>query len=328
MRLFQALPILIGLLACHGRAGGPPLLREVADVPLPGAASRFDYASLDAGSSLLYLNHMGAGEVVIFDTRARRVVAVLKGFPRCTGILAVPSLGRIFVSAAGEGKAVAVDAKSRAVLARMEAGRFPDGIAYESGAHLLFVSDESGRAVTVLDPVALREVSRIPIGGEAGNTQADEVDHLVYTNDQTHGDLVVIDPVKLQITARIPLGLKGNHGLCLDAPRHLAFIASEDEARLLAMDLRTRKVAASFKVGKGPDVLAFDPGTRRLFVASESGVLSVFHETDAGLAKEGGLFAGPDAHVAAVDPSTHLLYLPLKDLGGRPVLRIMAVARP
>ena len=80
------------------QAATAPLLRKVADVPLPGAASRFDYASLDPGSGRLYLNHMGAGEVVVFDIRARKVVAVLKGFPRCTGILAVPALDRIFVS--------------------------------------------------------------------------------------------------------------------------------------------------------------------------------------------------------------------------------------
>ena len=85
------------------QAATAPLLRKVADVPLPGAASRFDYASLDPGSGRLYLNHMGAGEVVVFDIRARKVVAVLKGFPRCTGILAVPALNRVFVSTPGDG---------------------------------------------------------------------------------------------------------------------------------------------------------------------------------------------------------------------------------
>lgn len=328
MRLIRALPILIVLLACRAHAGGTPILREVADIPLPGPANRFDYASLDASSGLLYLNHMGAGEVVVFDTRARKVVAVLKGFPRCTGILALPSLGRIFVSAAGEGKVVAVDMKTRAVLARLDAGGFPDGLAFDPQSQRLFVSDESGKAVTVLDPVELKPIRRISIGGEAGNTQVDEASHLVYTNDQTDGDLVVIDPVKLLVLARIPLGLKGNHGLCLDTARHLAFIANEDESVLLVLDLTTRKVTGRFHVGQDPDVLAFDPGTRRLFVASESGTLSIFHESGAGLIKEGDQVIGPNAHVVALDPATHLLYLPLKNLGGRPLLRILEPGRP
>src|SRR5206468_11477035 len=60
-------------------------------------------------------------------------------------------------------------------------------------------------------------------------SQADSEAHIVYTNDQTNGDLVVIDPVHLEVKARIPLGVKGNHGLYLDLPRNLAFIASETD---------------------------------------------------------------------------------------------------
>src|SRR5205823_14371889 len=91
------------------QAATAPLLRKVAVVPLPGAASRSDYASLDRGSGRLYLNHMGAGEVVVFDIRARKVVAVLKVFPRCTGILVFPVLNRVFVSPPGVGRVFALD---------------------------------------------------------------------------------------------------------------------------------------------------------------------------------------------------------------------------
>ena len=35
-------------------------------------------------------------------------------------------------------------------------------------------------------------------------------------------------------------------------------------------------------------------------------------------------FAGPGAHSVAVDPNTHLVYLPLANLGGRSVLRVLA----
>jgi hypothetical protein len=203
-------------IACHAQAAAAPLLRKVADVPLPGAANRFDYASLDPGSGLLYLNHMGAGEVVVFDIRARKVVAVLKGFPRCTGILAVPALNRVFVSTPGDGHVVALDGKTHAVLARLPAGQFPDGIAFEAGSGRVFVSDEKGGAAIAIDASALKVLKQVPIGGEAGNTQADSEGHLVYTNDQTDGDLVVIDPVKLEVKERMPLGLKGNHGLYLD----------------------------------------------------------------------------------------------------------------
>jgi len=320
--------LLLLFIAFQAQAAAEPLLRKVADVPLPGAASRFDYASLDPGSGLLYLNHMGAGEVVVFDIRARKVAAVLKGFPRCTGILAVPALSRVFVSTPGDGHVVALDAKTHAVLARLPAGRFPDGIAFEAGSGRIFVSDEAGGAVVALDASALKVLKQILLGGDAGNTQADSEAHLVYTNDQTDGDLVVIDPMRLEVKARIPLGLKGNHGLFLDLPRHLAFIASEETNELLVLDLPRREILARFPVGKGPDVLSFDTGSRRLYVATESGTLSVFRENDAGLMKEGDPLVGPNAHVVLVDPTSHLIYLPMKDVEGHPVLRIMEPAAP
>jgi DNA-binding beta-propeller fold protein YncE len=326
MRCLPALLLLVA--AFPSRAAAPDVLRKLADVPLPGPANRFDYASLDATTGRLYLNHMGAGEVVVFDVRQRKVTAVLKGFPRCTGILAVPALGRVFVSTPGKGQVAVIDANTHAVLARLPAGRFPDGVAFEPGSKRIFVSDEAGGAVIAIDAAGLKVLGKIPLGGEAGNTQADAEAHRVYTNDQTNGDLVVIDPAALAVKERIPLGMKGNHGLYLDVPRHLAFIASEDRNQLLVLDLAARRVTARFPLGSGPDVLAFDPGTRRLYVASESGTLSIFREDETGIVEEGHPRVGPNAHVVAVDPATHLVYLPLKDVDGHPLLRIMEPVAP
>src|SRR3989454_12086831 len=176
LRWPPALPLL--LMACEAQAAAAPWLRKVADVPLPGAASRFDYASLDPGRGRLYLNHMGAGEVVVFDIRARKVEAVLKGLPRCTGTLAVPTLDRIFVSTPGDGHVVALDGKTHAVLARLPAGQFPDGIAFEAGSGRVLVSDEKGGAVSAVDAFALKVLTQIPVVREAGNTQAESVSHL------------------------------------------------------------------------------------------------------------------------------------------------------
>ena len=66
-------------------------------------------------------------------------------------------------------------------------------------------------------------------------------------------------------------------------------------------------------VGEDPDVLAFDPGLGRLYVASESGSVSVFEQRGRQLAPLGRLEA-PHAHTVAVDPETHLVYLPLEDV--------------
>ena len=68
--------------------------------------------------------------------------------------------------------------------------------------------------------------------------------------------------------------------------------------------------------------LAWDPAWRRLYVASESGVVSVFAVQRAVLQRLEELRI-PHAHSVAVDPRTHRVYLPLENLGGHPVLRIL-----
>src|ERR1700680_3533801 len=67
-------------------------LKKVADIPMPGPAVRFDYQSLDASQGRLYIAHMNADQLVVFDIKKREVVAHLDGFFRVHGGWAVPEL--------------------------------------------------------------------------------------------------------------------------------------------------------------------------------------------------------------------------------------------
>lgn len=134
-----------------------------------------------------------------------------------------------------------------------------------------------------------------------------------------------IDPATDRVVNRINLpGAKGNHGLYIDAIARLAYIACAGNDTLLVLDLNTSKVISSSKVGADPDVLAFDPSLGWLYVAGEAGIVSVFKKQDGKLVKLGEAFLGPNAHVVAVDPATRRAYFPLKDVGGKSLLRITA----
>ncbi len=305
------------------------VLREVADIPLPGGASRFDYQSLDPSTGRLYISHMGDGHVVVFDVKSRRVVANLPGFPVVTGVLAVPQLGRVFASVTGNHQVAVIDEKTLRTVARIPDGRFPDGIAYDPINRKVFVSDEMGRADTAIDVRANRRVARIPMGGEVGNTQYDPTSHLIFANVQSRNDLVAIDPRTNRIAGRYRLsGGRSPHGLYIDAPHRLAFAACQNDARLLVIDMHSMRVTSVQPIGRDPDVLAFDPRLQRLYVACESGVVSVLDERNGALVKREDVMVAPEAHTVSVDPQTHLVYLPLQNVGGRPVLRIMAPALP
>lgn len=164
------------------------------------------------------------------------------------------------------------------------------------------------------------------LGGEAGNTQYDSVGKRIWVALQTRNQLVAIDPMTDRIVARQDLpGADHPHGFYIDAPRRLLYVSCEGTAKLLVLDLTKMQVTGSHKVGNDPDVLAFDTGLRRLYVASEAGVVSIFQESNRAL-KTIGEYRAAAAHSVSVDPTTHRVYLPLKDIGGRPVLRILAAS--
>ncbi len=305
-------------------------LRVVADIPIPGPAVRFDYQSFDSITGRLYISHMGAGRLVVFDTRANRVVASIPGFRTATGVLAVPAEHRVYVSAAGEHEVVVVNDETLQVVGRAGGIRFPDGIAYDPEHRKVYVSDEAGGVDVVIDAQRDMQVATIALGGEAGNTHYDPIAHRILVAVQTRNQLVAIDPATDRITERYEMPCSHPHGFLIDAPHRVAFVSCEGDARLLVVDLRTMSTTATYHVGDDPDVLALDPGLGRLYVAAESGVVSVFDEhgnesrndRTLALVSRGELRAA-HAHSVAVDPATHRVYLPLQDVNGRPVLRVL-----
>jgi DNA-binding beta-propeller fold protein YncE len=302
-------------------------LRLVREISLPGPANRFDYQSFDPTTGRLYINHMNAGRTVVLDANAGRVVAEISGVSRATGIWAVPSHHQVYISAAGAHEVAIVDDRTLRITARVGGIRFPDGIAYASGADKVFVSDESGEADVVIDARTGAKRSTVALGGEAGNTHYDSVSRCILVAVQTRNQLIAIDPASEKIVRRYNLpGSDGPHGFAIDEPGRLAFIAGEGNASLIVLDLRSMRVVQTLKVGDDPDVLAWDPGWRRLYVAAESGIVSAFW-IDGSKLKPIAEIRAPHAHTVSVDPRNHRVYLPLEKVNGRPLLRVYEPAQ-
>jgi DNA-binding beta-propeller fold protein YncE len=144
---------------------------------------------------------------------------------------------------------------------------------------------------------------------------------------QTTNQIVAIDPVSEKVVRRYNLpGSSHPHGFIIDEDDRLAFVSSEGNAVLQVLDLQRVRVITQHRVGNSPDVLAWDPVWKLLYVASESGVLSVFWLEGNTLTPAGELRA-PHAHTVSVDPRTHRVYVPLENVNGHPVLRIYQPSR-
>jgi DNA-binding beta-propeller fold protein YncE len=318
----------IGTLGCTTSAppsetSESPPLRKIADVPLPGPAVRFDYQSIDRSHGRLYIAHMSADQLVVFDVKKREVVANLDGFANVHGVLAVPELGRVYASATGEHKVAVVDMQTLKIIAKPGPVKYPDGIAYAPGPKRVFVSDEHGDADAVIDATTNSLITTIPLGGGAGNTVYDSGSNHILVAVHEKNELVAIDPAAARIIGRYPMaGIDSPHGIVLDVSARLAFVAGEENNKLAVVDLTNMQVLATYPVGKDPDVLAFDSGLKKLYVSAESGNVTVFRENGKRLVSEGTLSI-PHAHTVSVDSDTHLVYFPLQNIDGHPILRIM-----
>ena len=323
--LVAAVAAAVAVVTSRASSSEAPLpLEQVASIPLPGPSNRFDYTSLDQSTGRLYIAHMNAGELLVFDVHTRKVLQMIE-VPGVHGVIAVPQLHRVYASATDARQMYTIDSRSGSVINRGPAGGYPDGLVYDPAERHVFVSDESGGVETVFDAAGSR-IATVQLGGGAGNVQFDSVSHKVLADVQTRNQVAVIDPRSNRVVRRIAVpGCDSPHGLLIDSPRRLAFVACDGNARLLTLDLETMKFTGSFGVGETPDVLAFDTGSKRLYISAESGIVAVAAERGRKLVKLGQSFLASNAHTVAVDPATHLVYFPLeRGRGGHPELRIMA----
>jgi len=298
-------------------------LEHVKDIALPDPAARFDYLSFESSRRRLFVANMGADRVLAIDVETGKV-HIIPDMPDVHGVLAVATVGRVYATVTGRNQLAAIDIDTFKTIAVAPTGRYPDGIAFVPHPQTLYVSDKLGHSDTVIAGPTHRRIGTIKLNGEVGNTQYDLVSKHVFANVATTSELVEIDPETHKVIARHPLkGARGNHGLYIEPDQHLAFIACEDNNQLIVFDLDTKQQTAAFPVGVGPDVLAFDQKLHLLYVASESGVVSMFTEQARQLVKIGEGRLAPAAHSVAVNPLTHEVYFPLQDIDGHPVLRVM-----
>jgi DNA-binding beta-propeller fold protein YncE len=309
--------------SAFGSAG----LRVIARIRLPGGNSRFDYASLDSRRGLLFVAHLGASQVVEVSVRTGQVLRTIGGLPQVHGVLVVPALHRVYATATGANMVVRIDEDTGQILGRTATGAYPDGLAYDPANGTVWTTNESGGSETIIDAATGALRGTVRLGGEAGNVVYDPVSGHMLVDVQSRNQLAVIDPAARSVIRRVPLpGCEDDHGLVFDSPARLAFVVCDINSALLTVDMNTWQVTGTAVVGVEPDVVAFDGRAGRLYVAAESGWVTVLQLHGHGLRVVYFNQLGDDAHVVTVDPATGRSYFPVLDgLAGHPAVLVCAV---
>ncbi len=316
--------IAIALPAVTKASDAPLPLKLVKDVVLSDAPSRFNYQDFDAIDHRLYITNPGAARVIVFDTDADRVVGEVHDLPGVRGVLAVPKLGRVYATPRTISKITVIDPQTLKVAATVPGGDGLASLAYATDAKKLFVSLAKGNGDEVVDASSDRVLAPLVLNSKAGYTVYDPTTKHILVTAESKNALTVIDPQTSRVIASYPLaGCLGAHAIALDSQSETAYVACEDNMRLVSFNLASEKETGIDSVGDNVDVIANDPVIHRLYVSSESGTVSVFDTSSGTAHKLAQAFFAQAAHTVAVDPSTHFVYFPLENVGGHQVLRIM-----
>jgi DNA-binding beta-propeller fold protein YncE len=306
-----------------------PVLRKVASFELPGPpGKRFDYLTVVPDRHLLLSTHLGAGRLYVIDITSNKVIKTIEDLPGIEAVAVASDVNKAYTSNWGEHKVGVIDLQALRVVAKLPVENKPDGVAYAGPFHKMYVSDERAKAEVVIDVAHDRIVKTVRFQSETGVPQYDPVTRKIIVNLQDQNRIAEIDPATDTVSATYSVDpCRGNHGMAIDPEHRRAFLSCEDNDRMAIFDLDAHKIVTTLPMGKGADVIAYDAGLRRIYVACGSGVISVFQQDDPGhYRKLADVAVEAKVHSIAVDPATHLVYTPEQQEAGTPVARMIVYA--
>jgi len=317
---------IVVLVILLGPAARSQTLKKVDAFDLPGPpGKRFDYLTIDYKHDYLLSAHLAAGLLYVIDIKTNTLVKAIPDVPGIEGVEYAPDVNKVYTSDWLENKIGVVDLDKMKVVKKLPTAAKPDGSTYAEPFHKLYVSDERGRAVAIVDVREDKIINTLHFGSETGMPQYDPVARKVYVNLQDQNLFAVIDPSSDKVVGRYPVGeCKANHGMALDPENHRAFLQCEGNNTMTVFDLDSHKPIAHLPTAAGGDVVKFDPGLKRIYVACSSGAISVFQQDDANhFHKLEDFPVQRKVHSLAVDARTHRVYAPEEQEDGRPVSRMI-----
>ncbi len=325
--------VIAGLIGLLLRFSSPVLaqtsgktLKKINTIELPGEkGKRFDYLTIDYQHRYLLSAHLGASMTYVIDLKSEKLLKEIEGTKGVEGIEYVPELNKAYTSDWYERSIGVIDLQKLALVKKIPAIDKPDGSAYATPFHKLYVSDERAKTLIVVDVIKDEVVNKITFRSETGMPQYDSVSRKIYVNLQDLNLFAVIDPMTDNIEGTYTVGeCTGNHGMALDQQNRLAFLVCEESDKLAVFSLDSHKTIATVKIPSGGDVVKFDPGLNRIYVACYDGYISVIHEdSPTHFTKLEDFKVQPKVHSLAVDLLTHRVYAPEQEEDGNPVSRMV-----
>jgi DNA-binding beta-propeller fold protein YncE len=281
------------------------------DLPPHEKAGGFDHAAVHEPTGWIYVAHTANDAVDVIDTTGRTYVRSIPGLPGVAGALvAEPDL--VFTSNRGENTIGLFTVADTSRLDKISVGIRPNGLAYDPRRARLLVAHvgdpaiASSFTVSVVDVRAGQRVADVPVAGRTRWAIYDPGSDAFHVNIADPPQIIVVesaDPVRIRRVVAIPHA--GPHGLDIDVAGRRLFCAC-DAGVLVAVDADNGKLVEAHSIAGVPDVVFFNPGLGRLYVAiGDPGVVEVFDT--ASLARRETVPTEAGAHTLSFDAARNIV---------------------
>lgn len=214
-----------------------------------------------ANGSIAFVTNAGENTVGVIDLKAGKMVARIPTGAYPHGMRLSPDQGLLLVANVEDGSVSLIDTGSRNEIARIPVGKAPVQVGFLPDGSRAFVSLRDEDAVAVIDLAERKVTARIPVGRGPIQLHASTDGRYVFVADQgskqePDNRVSVIEVAKGAVIASVETGTAA-HGVDVSDNGRSVFVTNVDDDTVSEIDIATLKVIATYRVGDGPNGIAF-----------------------------------------------------------------------
>jgi YVTN family beta-propeller protein len=298
-------------------------------LPKAGTLNVLDY--ITSYKDILFVTSESDGSVFKVDLNRSTspkaaVVTSFAGEGAAHGVVIDPTSALAYVTRSEANTVDVFDPKTLTLIKHIPVADDPDGIFYDPGSKQIYVASGDAKLVTLIDPTKQEPVAIIHLTGKPEFAAFDSQTGLFYQNLEDTNSVAAVNTLTRSVVQEWQLpGCKAPSAMAIDTMDRRLFIACSHNTRLLIFDLDAHQIIRSIAIGGGPDAIAFDPGIHCLYIAGESGILSVIQQDSLDKYELiDSIHTHYGAHTLALDLTTHRVYVGYASIFVAPRLAVFA----
>ncbi len=282
-----------------------------------GGQGGWDYLSISSEDRHVYLSHGSQVEVLNADTHEK--IGVISEAKGVHGIVALPALGKGFITCGGTNSVIVFDTKTLAKLADIPTGEMPDALLYDKFSERIFVFNHKGGSVTAIDIATLKAIETVKLGGSAAEAGVSDEKGTIFVNLEDLNEIVSFDAKTLAIKNHLKIGTgEEPTGLAIDLKNSLLFAVCGNK-KMVILDAKTGNFIAEAPIGDRCDGVVFDPSTQTAFSSNGEGTITAIHEdTPSVFSVKETITTAKGARTIAIDDKTHHIFTMTAEYGETP----------